>query len=199
MPKIYKSHVQDYAVKITRSHPLTHRCPRQRTAKIKGSSIKATSMTTQHGIKQHDRACTLRLSLTCLHVSFSVASAVFSASSCPFDRAWWNLLFLPHCRWLFSRKCFWWSSPRGWRVRPLSPVSGTTSKYLRVTVSSVSCLGGTVFAVGFTLGVGSAVCINPFSDVLVGLASGRFGSWNCGIRDWTKLPGTLGYRCDSWQ
>ena len=37
-----------------------------------------------------------------------------------------------------------------------------------------------VFAVGFTLGVGSVICFNPFSGGFVGLASGRFGTRSAG-------------------
>ena len=34
---------------------------------------------------------------------------------------------------------------------------------------------GTVFAVGFSFGVGCVFCTSPFSEGLLGLVSGRFG------------------------
>ena len=92
----------------------------------------------------------------------------------------------------------------------LRPRTGkvTTSKCLRVTVSTVFFVG-TAFAVGFTLGVASVVCINPFSEGLVGLASGRVGNGLAGyaieriIRYPLNIDVTLGSdgggssRCDS--
>ena len=41
-------------------------------------------------------------------------------------------------------------------------------------------LVGAVFAVGFTLGVGSVICFNPFSEGFAGLASGRLGTGTAG-------------------
>ena len=69
-----------------------------------------------------------------------------------------------------------------WLVR--SPVSLSTSEdgegdYIEVPSGDgfYSLLFvGTVFAVGFTMGVGSAVCFNPFSGGFVALATGRFGA-----------------------
>ena len=48
-----------------------------------------------------------------------------------------------------------------------------TSKYLCVTFSAVSCLRGPCSR--FHVGVGSVVCMNPFSEGRVGLAQGGSG------------------------
>ena len=72
----------------------------------------------------------------------------------------------------------------------------------RVTTSKLSCddfysflIVGTVFAVGFSRGVGSVVCINPFSKRARGSCLRKVR----GMRDWTKLSATHGYRRDTWQ
>ena len=52
-------------------------------------------------------------------------------------------------------------------------------------------LVGTVFAVGFTLGVGAVICFNPFSGGFEGLASGRFGTGIAGHAIGRYLRGSL--------
>ena len=77
--------------------------------------------------------------------------------------------------WLVSSRSLSRESELNYYLRPRTR-KVTTSKYFLVTISTVSCFVDIVFAVGFTLGVGSVVCINPFSEWLVGLASGRCGT-----------------------
>ena len=76
-----------------------------------------------------------------------------------------------------------------WLVSSSQPSVGSEL----LSTSEAAC-----FAICFTPGVGSAVCINPFSEGLVGLASGRFGTGIVGYafgrssRDPLDIDVTLG-------